>query len=156
MMVENHNRKMTLPLLDQRTKLIRRLAATVDTDKVTFPERFNTRQKLIDRSGAHDGDPEELSAAIDQAIEALCCRDPEATVAKLARDWGDDDPAQVVRRFQSDASQADRIELRLTSSKICAQQKPAVDANLADVQPRSVSAAPGRIDTPHRKGVVVS
>ena len=156
MMVENHNRKMTLPLLDQCTELIRSLAAAVGTNKVTFLERFNAHQKLIDRSGARDGDPEELSAAIDQATEALYGKDPEATVPKLARDRGDDDPAQAVGRFQSDASQVDRIEFRLTSRKLRAQQKPAEDANLADVHRGPLSAVPGRIDTPHRKVVVVS
>ena len=47
MMVENHNRKMTLPLLDQCTELIRSLAAAVGTDKVTFPDRFNARQTEV-------------------------------------------------------------------------------------------------------------
>ena len=142
MMVENHNRKMTLPLEAQRTKLIRKLAAAVGTDKATLRERFYVRQKLIDRQRRGDGDPEELSAAIDQATEALYGKDPEATVEKVARDRGDD-PAQAVERFQSDASQADRIELRLMTSKIRAQQKPAVDAKLADAQPRSVERRSG-------------
>ena len=143
MMVENHNRKMTLPLLGQRTKLIRRLAAALGKDKADFHEQFAAREKLLERQRRGDGDPEELSAAIDQATEALYGKDPEATVAKLARDRGDADPAQAVGRFQSDASQADRIELRLTSSNIRAQQKPAEDAILTDVQPRSVERRSG-------------
>ena len=88
MMVENHNRKMTLSLLDQCTELIRSLAAAVGTNKVTFLERFNAHQKLIDRSGARDGDPEELSAAIDQATEALYGKDPGGDGPEAgARPW---------------------------------------------------------------------
>ena len=70
-MVEYHNRKMTLPMLAWRTKLIRRLAAAVGKEVEDFRTLFIAREKLLDRQHRGDGDPEELSAAIDAATEAL-------------------------------------------------------------------------------------
>ena len=145
-MVEYHNRKMTLPMLAWRTKLIRNLAGAVGADITTFREKFNARGKLIEQQHRGDCDPEELSAAIDAATEALYGPHPEATVAKVARDRGDD-PAQAVERFESEAAEADRIGLRLMSSKIRTSQQPADDAKLenAQIPPHSVERRSGRV-----------
>ena len=118
-MVENHNRKMTLPALARRTKLLRRLANAVGQDAATFRTLYNARAKLLEQQRRGDGDPEELSAAIDKATEALYGADPAAKVAQAARDRGDDiDPARAVERFESEAAEADRISARLADNKI--------------------------------------
>ena len=118
-MVENHNRKMTLPALARRTKLLRRLANAVGQDAATFRTLYNARAKLLEQQRRGDGDPEELAAAIDKATEALYGADPAAKVAQAARDRGDDtDPARAVERFESEAAEADRISARLADNKI--------------------------------------
>ena len=126
-MVEYHNRKMTLPMLARRTKLIRRLAAAVGADVEDFREKFIARAKVLDRQRRGDGDPEELSATIDEATVALYGRNPEARV-------------ENVEQFMADAAEADRIDARLAENKIRAQQESADDSKLenAQIPPHSV------------------
>ena len=104
-MVENHSRKMTLPALARRTKLIRKLAGAVGADVATFREKFTARSKLLDKQRRGDGDPEELSAAIDKATVALYGENPEARVENR-------------ERFESEAAEVDRIDARLADNKI--------------------------------------
>ena len=112
-MVENHNRKMSLPLLDRQTKLIRRLAAATGKDKATFRALFNARVKLLDQQRHGNGDPEELSAATKTMLGTANLTDE---VRKLLEE-------------------ANRTVLRLMYSKIRDQQEPAEDAKLEDAQP---------------------
>ena len=98
--VEQHRRSMALPLLSQRTKLIRQMAGARNMDKGAFRKLYTERSNLIAEQRSGTADPETIGARIDALTEKL---------------HGTQPPSEQYAEW---AAEADRIQPRIDETKI--------------------------------------
>ena len=98
--VEQHRRSMALPLLSQRTKLIRQMAGARNMDKSAFRKLYTERANLIAEQRSGTADPETIGARIDALTEKL---------------HGTQPPSEQYAEW---AAEADRIQPRIDETKI--------------------------------------
>ena len=98
--VEQHRRSMSLPLLSQRTKLIRQMAGARNMDKSAFRKLYTERANLIAQQRSGTADPETIGARIDALSEKL---------------HGTQPPSEQYAEW---AAEADRIQPRIDETKI--------------------------------------
>ena len=98
--VEQHRRAMSLPLLSQRTKLIRQMAGARNMDKSAFRKLYTERANLIAEQRSGTADPETVGARIDALTEKL---------------HGTQPPSEQYAEW---AAEADRIQPRIDETKI--------------------------------------
>ena len=98
--VEQHRRSMALPLLSQRTKLIRKMAGARNMDKSAFRKLYTERANLIAEQRSGTADPETIGARIDALTEKL---------------HGTQPPSEQYAEW---AAEADRIQPRIDETKI--------------------------------------
>ena len=98
--VEQHNRKMILKVIQRRTKLVRQMAGERGMDAADFRKLYDARAVLLAEQRNAEGDPEELSARIDAATEAMA------------------GTAEPTEKFQRAMEEADRLEPRIADTRI--------------------------------------
>ena len=98
--VEQHRRAMSLPLLSQRTKLIRQMAGARNMDRSAFRKLYTERANLIAEQRSGTADPETIGARIDALTEKL---------------HGTQPPSEQYAEW---AAEADRIQPRIDETKI--------------------------------------
>ena len=98
--VEQHRRSMSLPLLSQRTKLIRQMAGARNMDRSAFRKLYTERANLIAQQRSGTADPETVGARIDALSEKL---------------HGTQPPSEQYAEW---AAEADRIQPRIDETKI--------------------------------------
>ena len=98
--VEQHRRSMSLPLLSQRTKLIRQMAGARNMDRSAFRKLYTERANLIAQQRSGTADPETVGARIDALSEKL---------------HGTQPPSEQYAEW---AAEADRIQPRIDETRI--------------------------------------
>lgn len=98
--VEQHNRAMSLSLLQRRTKLVRKMAGARGMDPKAFRTLYDERARLLAEQRQGAGDPEALAERIDAATERL---------------HGTAEPSAEYTEW---AAEADRIQPRIDDTRI--------------------------------------